>query len=103
MKPHNVLKRIIAIAIFLSLVGCETPNGAADNKAVEERFKEQALGKNIDELLSQWGPTNNMTLLPSFKGKVYVWKFGECENVVTTDQYGVITEYSALGNCLLRK
>jgi len=85
--------KIILITALLFLVGCKTLS-----QNVKET-KNELIGSNIDALFSKWGAPTMSAPLQTKKGTVYTWDRGGCNNNVTADSGGIITEYTATGNC----
>ncbi len=92
-----LINKIIRLPIYLLIVA--SMNSCTTLSSNIEDTKKEIIGTNIDSLYTEWGAPSTSASLPSLKGMVYVWDRGGCKNNVTTDNTGIITNYSATGNC----
>ena len=83
----------IYILILPLIISCTTLPTSIENR------KKEMVGRNIDDVFNKWGAPSSSTSLPSSKGIVYIWNNSGCKNIVTTNNYGIITNYSASGKC----
>jgi hypothetical protein len=76
----------------------------SNNVETANKIKKQIVGQNVDSLYSKWGAAESVQRLPSSNGKIYVWGNSRgCQNIVTTDNAGLITDFSLAGNCQVSK
>lgn len=74
-----------------------------NNEEIINEVKKEILGKNIASLYSKWGRASSKDTLPSLNGVIYVWRNAGCKSIVTTDNAGIITDFSVTGDCALSK
>lgn len=90
---NQLLKYVLFILIVSVLTGCNTLSGNI------KETKNEIIGTNIDTLFSKWGVPTMSVPMKSTKGAVYTWDRGGCNNNVTANKEGVITNYTATGSC----
>lgn len=90
---NKILRYWISIFIGALIIGCTTLSEKV------KHTRQEIIGKNIDVVFSSDGVPTFKAPLPSAKGTVYVWDNGGCKNNYTTDDKGIITDFSVSGNC----
>ena len=90
---YQKVKYILFSIVVSLLSGCNTLSGDI------KETKDEIIGTNIDTLFSKWGVPTMSVPMQSSKGTVYTWDRGGCNNNVTANSQGTITDYTATGNC----
>ena len=101
------MKKFISI-LFISifLLGCYGP------KKMTKSF-DPWIGKDINEMVNDWGPPTKIFDMPNGSQKIYTWSYisysiwdgsrNDCVFDWTVDNNGLIKSYRYKGNCGIRK